>query len=102
MLWRLVTLVLVFQVVEAEAGNGQRYCTNPVVVGVRQTGTVRLLDGTGGIAFILKDGSKGVIPVTAGQALMAGISRLDNGSRVSFTMEMDGNCEPQVRGLLLN
>ena len=102
MLWRLVLSVFAFQVVEAEAGNGLRYCTNSAVVGVRQTGTVRLLDGTGGIAFILKDGSKGVIPLTAGQGLMAGISRLDDGSRVSFTMEMDGNCEPQVRGLLLN
>jgi hypothetical protein len=100
MLWRLLLLVLAFQVVEAEAGNGQRSCTDPV--GRRQTGTVRLLDGIRGIAFILKDGSKGLIPVTAGQGLIAGLSRLEDGSRVSFTIAINGNCEPQVRGLLLN
>jgi hypothetical protein len=59
----------------------------------RQTGVIRTIAGVTGIALIVQDGvNKKTIPISAGLSFLSGITRLEDGLRGSYSVELDQHC----------
>jgi hypothetical protein len=67
----------------------------------REIGILRVYPELGGVFLIIPQGSGGTMPITAGHLLLYGISKVEDGRRVSYRFGFDASCTKYVRDLRL-